>query len=84
VFAINQNFRMALIASAAVMIEVVILALNHMSCPLTAIAARHTDERQPNFDIYLPLWVARYNKQIFGPLYVVAALSALALWLMDV
>jgi len=24
-----------------------------------------------NFDIYLPEWLARYNKQIFGPLYAV-------------
>jgi hypothetical protein len=28
------------------------------------------DDRSANFHIYLPEWLARYNKQIFGPLYV--------------
>lgn len=37
---------------------------------LTAVAARYTDDRRVNFDIYLPEWLARYNKQIFGPLYL--------------
>ncbi|MBE2244869.1 MAG: hypothetical protein IAE86_19095 [Burkholderiaceae bacterium] len=55
--------------AAIVMVEVVILALNGFVCPLTPIAARYTDERQPNFDIYLPAWLARYNKHIFGALY---------------
>ena len=55
---------------AAVAVEVVILALNRMRCPLTNVAERYTDDRRDNFDIYLPLWLARYNKQIFGTLFV--------------
>ena len=49
--------------------------------PLTAVAARYTDDRRANFDIYLPEWLARYNKQIFGPLYAmgVAYLVAMVL-----
>jgi len=43
--------------------------LNRWRCPLTAVAARYTDDRRANFDMYLPEWLARYNKQIFGPLY---------------
>jgi hypothetical protein len=50
-----------------------------MRCPLTPLAARYTDDRSDNFDIYLPLWLARYNKQIFGPLFLVATLFAI-LW----
>ena len=53
-----------------VFLEVVVLAVNRMSCPLTAIAGRYTAQRQANFDIYLPLWLARHNKTIFGGLYV--------------
>lgn len=60
--------------------EVLILAFNQWSCPLTAVAARYTDDRRPNFDIYLPQWLARYNKQIFGPLYVAGVVFALAHW----
>lgn len=53
-----------------VFLEVAVLLANRMRCPLTDVAARHTSERQDNFDIYLPLWLARHNKEIFGGLYV--------------
>ena len=67
--------------SAAVFGEVLVLALNGWRCPLTPIAARFTAERRDNFDIYLPEWLARYNKQIFGTLFVCGELWAIALWL---
>lgn len=63
--------------AALVMLEVLVLAANGMRCPLTAVAARYTDERQDNFDIYLPLWLARYNKHVFGTLYAAGLLYAL-------
>jgi len=66
---------------AAVTFEVIVLALNDWRCPLTAIAARHTDERQDNFDIYLPLWLARHNKEIFGALFVAGTLLTVVLGL---
>lgn len=66
---------------AVVLGEVVVLALNAWSCPLTAVAARHTEDRRDNFDIYLPEWLARHNKHIFGVLYVAGAAWALARWL---
>lgn len=53
-----------------VFLEVVVLVFNRMRCPLTDVAARYTVARQDNFDIYLPLWLARYNKEVFGGLYV--------------
>ena len=52
-------------------VECAILALNHGRCPLTDVAAKYTDQRNPNFDIYLPEWLARYNKAIFGTIFVV-------------
>lgn len=55
---------------AFVLLEVAVLLANGMRCPLTAVAARYTAAREPNFDIYLPLWLARHNKEIFGALYV--------------
>ena len=39
--------------------------------------ARYTDDRRPNFDIYLPSWLARYNKQIFGSLFAAGILLVL-------
>ncbi|MDI1301200.1 MAG: hypothetical protein PSX71_04795 [bacterium] len=53
-----------------VFLEVLVLVANRMRCPLTSVAARYTAERQDNFDIYLPLWLARHNKEVFGGLYV--------------
>ncbi len=35
-------------------------------------------DRRDNFDIYLPLWLARYNKLIFGWLFVAGLLFTLA------
>lgn len=55
-----------------VFLEVAVLLANRMRCPLTDAAGRYTSERQDNFDIYLPLWLARHNKRIFGGLYVAA------------
>ena len=60
--------------------EVIVLVLNKMRCPLTAVAARYTDDRRDNFDIYLPAWLARHNKLIFGTLYLVGVAFAFAQW----
>jgi len=61
----------AAVLAMLVLGEVVVLWLNRWRCPLTAVAARYTDDRSANFDICLPEWLARNNKQIFGPLYAV-------------
>ena len=63
-----------------VVVECGVLAANRGRCPLTDMAARHTEERSANFDIYLPLWLARYNKTIFGALFVAGGLFVLARW----
>jgi hypothetical protein len=70
----------ALAAIGIVTAEVVVLFLNRMRCPLTPLAARYTEERRPNFDIYLPEWVARYNKEIFGTLYAGGILFTMFTW----
>ena len=63
-----------------VLVEVLVLFLNGRRCPLTAIAARYTDDRRDNFDIYLPEWLARHNQLIFGSLYVGGIAFTLAMW----
>jgi uncharacterized membrane protein len=65
---------------AVVALEVVVLAFNKMSCPLTSVAARHTSDRRANFDIFLPEWLAQYNKLLFGSLYVLGIVFALVHW----
>ncbi|RZT95097.1 hypothetical protein [Rivibacter subsaxonicus] len=63
-----------------VLVEVLVLGLNRMRCPLTDIAARYTTDRQENFDIYLPLWLAKHNKLIFGMLFVAGIACTLLAW----
>ena len=75
------RFRLAAILAGFVLLECAVLGLNRCRCPLTDLAARFTDERQHNFDIYLPVWLARWNKTIFGALFVAGGLFALAEWL---
>ncbi|MBI4889957.1 MAG: hypothetical protein HY821_04975 [Acidobacteria bacterium] len=79
--ALAGRFRWAAILSAAVAVECAVVAANRMRCPLTGWAARYTSERSDNFDIYLPLWLARYNQRIFGTLYMLGMAAALGLWL---
>lgn len=80
VFAWLGRIGHAALFAGIVLLEVVILMLNGWRCPLTDVAARYTDDRRDNFDIYLPLWLARYNKQVFGTLYVAGVLLTLLRW----
>jgi len=77
-------FRGAVVLSAIVVCECALLAANGGRCPLTNIAARFTESRTPNFDIYLPSWFAQYNKPIFGSLFVAGGLFALIRWYLAV
>jgi hypothetical protein len=81
VLGIFRRFRWAAILSAIVWIECLIIVLDGGRCPLTNWAARFTADRSPNFDIYLPTWLAQHNKVIFGWLFMVGELVIAAAWL---
>ena len=82
VFAWRGELAVAWILIGIVFVEVFVILDNRWRCPLTDVAARYTDERQDNFDIYLPLCLARYNKQIFGGLFVAGLFYTVARWWM--
>jgi hypothetical protein len=69
------------IATAVVLLHAVVLRLNGRRCPLTDLAARYTTDRRPNFDAYVPAWLARNNLAIFVPLFLVNEALVFALWL---
>ncbi|WP_372974396.1 hypothetical protein [Muriicola sp.] len=50
--------------------EGLVLLLFKMYCPLTVLARRYSDSERHNFDIFLPEWLARYNKVIFTSLFL--------------
>ena len=66
VFATVGNVKVAWGLIGFVFLEVIVLAGNRMRCPLTDVAGRYTSERQDNFDIYLPLWLARHKRNKCG------------------
>ena len=80
VAAVLRRFRWAAILSVVVLLECGVVAVNGGRCPLSDLAARYTDERASNFDIYLPTWLASRNKTIFGTLFVVNELIVLWCW----
>jgi len=69
-----RRFRWAAILTGLVLLECGVLALNGGRCPLSDLAARFTDDRAHNFDIYLPNCSAQHNKVIL------ACSSSLANW----
>ncbi len=81
VFCFLRQYGRAAVLIGIVFVEVLVLAWNQMRCPLTDVAAKYTGDRRDNFDIYLPLWVARNNKLIFGLLYLAGILLTVAGWI---
>ncbi|MBL8519080.1 MAG: hypothetical protein JNK75_00280 [Betaproteobacteria bacterium] len=74
------RFGVSALLAVIVLGEVLVLMFNAWRCPLTAVAAHHTEDRRPNFDIFLPEWLAKYNQEIFGTLYVAGCVLAVGQW----
>lgn len=80
IFGWAEMYRHVLSLTGIVLMEILVLFFNGWQCPLTSVAARHTDDRRDNFDIYLPAWLARHNKIIFGSLLVVGEVIVILRW----
>ena len=78
-----SRFRWSAILTAIVLLECAALAVNRGKCPLTNLAARFTTDRADNFDIFLPNWLARHNKLIFGLIFLAGELIVLGCWLRE-
>ncbi|MDQ2771285.1 MAG: hypothetical protein M3Y54_12385 [Bacteroidota bacterium] len=59
------------IASGLVVAEGLVLLVFKSHCPLTLLARKYSTSTKDNFDIFLPEWLARYNKLIFSVLYAI-------------
>ena len=58
-------------ALALLFFEIIVLIINHWSCPLVIVAKKIKTDWKDGDDIYLPLWFAKRNKMIFGTLLVI-------------
>jgi hypothetical protein len=57
-----------------VLLEGLVLLLFKWFCPLTVIARKYSDSNKNNFDIFLPNWLAKYNKLIYTSIFGLAIL----------
>lgn len=70
----NRIDKWVWICIGLVCFEGVTLAINRLSCPLTGIAKKYSNSEKNNFDIYLPDWLAKYNKVIYTSIFVASLL----------
>jgi hypothetical protein len=79
--AVQGAFRWAAILSVLILVECGVLLANGWRCPMTDLAAKYTADRSPNFDIYMPRWLAVHNKTILGTLFLVNEAIVVVVWL---
>ena len=57
-----------------IILEGVVLLLFKNMCPVTVVARKYSDSTKDNFDIFLPNWLAKYNKIIYTTIVAVAVI----------
>jgi hypothetical protein len=58
-----------------ILLESIILVTLRWTCPLTILARKYSTSTKENFDIYLPLWVAKHNKTIYTTLFTLLVIA---------
>src|SRR5262245_14072441 len=74
---VNHVTVLTWVAIGMIIIEGAVLLFFKWSCPLTIIARKYSDSERDNFDIYLPNWLAKYNKLIFTTIFLVGLVLVL-------
>lgn len=65
-----------------IILEGLVLLIFNKMCPLTIMARRYSASQKHNFDIYLPEWLAKYNKQIYSMIvFIIMLLTVYKLYL---
>jgi len=67
----NKIDKWVWIGIGLILLEGVVLLVFNRLCPVTLIARRYSDSTKENFDIFLPNWLAKYNKLIYTTLFVI-------------
>jgi len=60
------------ICISLVLLEGIVLLMFKMFCPLTVLARKYSNSIKDNFDIFLPNWLAKYNKIIYTSIFLIA------------
>jgi hypothetical protein len=60
------------ICLSLIVVEGLVLLVFKNICPITIVAREFSKSNKANFDIYLPNWLAKYNKQIYTTIALIA------------
>ncbi len=70
----NRIDKWVWICFGLIFVEGMILLVCKNVCPVTLIARQYSNSDKANFDIYLPNWLAKYNKEIYSTIVLVIIL----------
>lgn len=69
---INKIDKWVWICLGLIILEGFILLIFKAVCPITLIAREYSDSNKDKFDIFLPNWLAKYNKPIYTTIVLIA------------
>ena len=69
---VNKIDKWVWICLGLIVLEGLVLLLFKRVCPVTLMARKYSDSKRPNFDIYLPGWLARHNQLIYSIIVLIA------------
>ena len=69
---VNKIDKWVWICIGLIVMEGLVLLIFKRVCPVTLIARKYSDSTRDNFDIYLPNWLAKYNKEIYSFIVLIA------------
>ena len=68
---VNKIDKLVWIGVGLIVLEGLVLLIFSKMCPLTIIARKYSGSTKDNFDIYLPDWLAKYNKLIYTTFFII-------------
>ena len=67
---VNNIYKYVWIGIGLILLEGIVLLSFKKMCPLTIMARKYSESTEDNFDIYLPNWLAKYNKLIYTIFFI--------------
>ncbi|MDX5481231.1 MAG: hypothetical protein LPK07_06075 [Hymenobacteraceae bacterium] len=74
---VNKIDKWVWICLGLIALEGIVLWVFRNMCPITVVARKYSSSTRDNFDIYLPNWLARYNKEIYTSIVLISVLILL-------
>lgn len=68
---LNKIDKWVWICLSLIVLEGITLLVFKRMCPVTVIARKYSNSAKSNFDIFLPEWLAKYNKLIYSIIVIV-------------